>query len=1031
MWRFLFNIPPSRQNKTYNRFVGSVAVVTLLVLIALMLLFSSQAHSQIITFVSSATASTSGTSITITKPAGIITDDVLIAHIAHDASGAITVTPPAGWVQIRALNNTNYIFSVTFYKVATTSEPANYTFTAGGGTIWTQSGGILAYRGVDTGSPIDVENGVNTVSSTSHATPSVTTTTANTMILAFYAVDYLGAGPWTPPAGMTEQYDVNGTYEDIEAADALQVLAGVTGAKTATCTSADKGTAQIMALRPASPMTYVSSTTTQTNTSSVAINTTNNEVIGIQIVTSGSTSPLSATNFSLNTTGTTAPATDITNAKLWYTGTNSSFATTTQFGTTVAAPNGAFTFTGTQTLSSGTNYFWLTYDVPAGATVNNFIDGECTSLTVTIPRTPTVTAPAGSRQITPLVAPTYQCQSVNNSSGTSLVITKPACVAVNDLMLAHITARSTAFITAPAGWTVVFQNMVSNSTTSAAFYKVATGAEPASYTFTSDISDNSVAILVYRGVDVTDPIETSGIQTTAAGTSHTTPCITATTDQTMVVALFGLSSCSSCNLTDVNFTAPAGMTERYDLGMIQSSSQGEAGYDVVQATKGCVQKTATSFASTAGNAGLVILRPSGGNDFYSTVYNGGSSNFVATGAVTLARPTVKQNDLMVAHLSAAVTVTGPGATPPAGWTLLRFDLEASGIGSWIYYKVAGASEAGTYSFAVSSGINLMGAIRAYRGIDPVTPLQTSAGASVPSGTSYSTPSITTTADSSLVLTFYTAYAQVSFTPPANANERYDYANAQNHWKTISGDDFILTPAGGTGAKTATSSSSAVGLAQIASFNRLSGKVSGACCGFLTSGPLPVEWFSFTAKLIEEKKVKLNWATAAEMNNDYFSVEKSMDGKSFETIGTVQGAGNSSTIKNYSFTDYPLEALNPESETFIYYRIKQTDYDGNFDYSSITSVFIAPVGFYISELFPNPADNMTNVFVSSSDETSLSVIQYNSMGQKISSSVFLLTKGSNQVSLNVSNFIQGIYTLSFSTEKQILFRKITILNSSNQ
>lgn len=147
------------------------------------------------------------------------------------------------------------------------------------------------------------------------------------------------------------------------------------------------------------PMTYVSSTTTQTNTSTVAPNQTNQVIIGIEILASGNLTPLSATSFTFNTTGSTNPATDITNAKLYYTETSDIFASSAQFGSTTNSPNGTFTITGTQILGDGTNYFWLAYDIPATAILNNYLDAQCTSLTVGTVRTPTVTNPAGNRQI--------------------------------------------------------------------------------------------------------------------------------------------------------------------------------------------------------------------------------------------------------------------------------------------------------------------------------------------------------------------------------------------------------------------------------------------------------------------------------------------------------------------------------------------------------------------------------------------------------------------------------------------------------
>ncbi len=148
------------------------------------------------------------------------------------------------------------------------------------------------------------------------------------------------------------------------------------------------------------PMAYSSCTTTQNNTDNVSANSTNNEVIGVEVVTTGSTSPLDATSFTFNTTGTNDVVNDIANATLWYTGTSGTFATTTQVGSVVSNPNGTFTINGTQTLSSGTNHFWLSYDVQASATLGNIIDAQCTSVTVDgTSHTPSTTNPSGNRLI--------------------------------------------------------------------------------------------------------------------------------------------------------------------------------------------------------------------------------------------------------------------------------------------------------------------------------------------------------------------------------------------------------------------------------------------------------------------------------------------------------------------------------------------------------------------------------------------------------------------------------------------------------
>lgn len=179
------------------------------------------------------------------------------------------------------------------------------------------------------------------------------------------------------------------------------------------------------------PMVYTSSTTTQNDTANVAPNQINQEIIGIEVVTNGNLAPLSAASFTFNTTGSTNPTIDITNAKLFYTGTSNAIATTSQFGTTSIAPNGTFTISGTQALSSGTNYFWLTYDVPPTATIGNFLDAQCTSFTVGTAQTPTIQDPLGSRKIdtSSCAASGLQCDehisnvtfgTINNSSICSI-----------------------------------------------------------------------------------------------------------------------------------------------------------------------------------------------------------------------------------------------------------------------------------------------------------------------------------------------------------------------------------------------------------------------------------------------------------------------------------------------------------------------------------------------------------------------------------------------------------------------------------
>jgi hypothetical protein len=169
-------------------------------------------------------------------------------------------------------------------------------------------------------------------------------------------------------------------------------------------------------------MAVVSATATQTATTSVNAGTANVQVLGLEIVTNGTLSPLTLTQLNLSTNGTTNATADLTNAKVYTTGTSGTFATTTLFGTAVVSPNGTFSVTGNLALTGGsvntTNYLWLAYDLACGATGSDVIDGEFIDATIGgSAYTPTTPAPAGSRPVTPAFNPAY------TSIGTTTVST--------------------------------------------------------------------------------------------------------------------------------------------------------------------------------------------------------------------------------------------------------------------------------------------------------------------------------------------------------------------------------------------------------------------------------------------------------------------------------------------------------------------------------------------------------------------------------------------------------------------------------
>jgi hypothetical protein len=175
-------------------------------------------------------------------------------------------------------------------------------------------------------------------------------------------------------------------------------------------------------------------------------------------------------------------------------------------------------------------------------------------------------------------------------------------------------------------------------------------------------------------------------------------------------------------------------------------------------------------------------------------------------------------------------------------------------------------------------------------------------------------------------------------------------------------------------------------------------------------PLPVELFYFNAEY-KEGKVDLNWITTSETNNDYFTVEKSKDAENFETAVLVSGAGNSNEERQYFTQDFePYEGIS-------YYRLKQTDFDGQYSYSNIV-----PVNYF--------NDNNTS-FSWGQDGSSLNlninslytgeglIDVYDNSGKQVLNKNISLTNSQMNTTLNTNNLKSGFYIirLTLGNEQQ--------------
>ncbi|MFA9212876.1 MAG: T9SS type A sorting domain-containing protein [Candidatus Methylacidiphilales bacterium] len=179
---------------------------------------------------------------------------------------------------------------------------------------------------------------------------------------------------------------------------------------------------------------------------------------------------------------------------------------------------------------------------------------------------------------------------------------------------------------------------------------------------------------------------------------------------------------------------------------------------------------------------------------------------------------------------------------------------------------------------------------------------------------------------------------------------------------------------------------------------------GADAGIFTSVTLPVKWQSFTAKLIIEN-VQLNFATAQEINNQAFVIERSTNGIDFEFVNTFKGKGNSNVVNRYVYNDN-ISNLNSNITT-LYYRIKQVDFDGNFSYSTIEKVVLNNTAENENLTFyPNPF--IDKVIVSGLTANTVNEIEIiNTNGQTIKH----LSITSAETEIDLADLPKGIYIIS--------------------
>lgn len=175
--------------------------------------------------------------------------------------------------------------------------------------------------------------------------------------------------------------------------------------------------------------------------------------------------------------------------------------------------------------------------------------------------------------------------------------------------------------------------------------------------------------------------------------------------------------------------------------------------------------------------------------------------------------------------------------------------------------------------------------------------------------------------------------------------------------------------------------------------------------------LPITLLRFEATNIDNRYIDLHWETASETNNDYFTIERSVNGVNWQSIASVKGAGNSTTLLNYVCKDHqPLTGVS-------YYRLKQTDYDRNCTYSSIRAITLDDNTL---KIYPNPVSHLLTIEGKILDERNIRI--FSALGTDVTSLVHMTKTNESKIVFDFSNLASGSYLVKVGTITNIVYKQ---------
>ena len=502
-------------------------------------------------------------SLTISRPAGAVRGDLLIASL--DVRGTAAVTPPLGWTLVRSDFNGTALRKFTYWRFLADVDAPSDTWSFGAAS--TVAGILLVYGGVDGSVPVDAHSGAANPSSKSLNAPSLTTNTDGAMLVGLFglAID----ASITPPPGMTEQAEViiagSGLKTTSEAADQPRPTAGPTGPRMASTARGAISVGQLVALRKGPPPTPdLEGPSAPTNLVATAPSG-----ASVELTWSASTDNVGVDHYAIHRA-------EVTN------GTPGSF---TQVGETSST---AFTDT---SVSGSTSYRYFVVAIDAAANESD---------------------PSEAAQIrTGVVIVFHGALTASGKGITSLPIPVPTGAQVGDILIASIDLRSTPAITAPPGWTLIRMDVNGTNLRKGTYWHLVGNGDPTTYGWSFGAASTAGGImLAYGGVDSTAPIDAAGGRVNPASAQIATPSVTTSVAGAQLIALHG-------HAADAPITPPAGMTERAErvIGGAGAKATVEAADETRVSVGVTGLRIATSSKVALSIGHVIVLRPDALADF--------------------------------------------------------------------------------------------------------------------------------------------------------------------------------------------------------------------------------------------------------------------------------------------------------------------------------------------------------------------------------------------------------------------------------